>query len=67
MRDKGKTRLSRKDYDGTNSYYYLEVKAIDKIWDTEGKELKFIYNNDINKLTIFGNVTAIYVHYIPYN
>jgi len=56
-----KTRLLRTNIDNDNSIFSLEAKYVTDIWDTEGNELKFNFNVNENRLTIFGDVDAIYV------
>lgn len=58
-----KTRLIRKEYNGTNSLFSIKAKCITNVWDTEGNRLKFEYNIPNEKLTIFGDYDGIYVLY----
>lgn len=58
-----KTRLIRKEYNGTNSLFFINAEYITDVWDNEGNRLKFEYNIPNEKLTIFGDYEGIYVLY----
>lgn len=58
-----KTRLIRKEYNGTNSLFFIKAEYITDVWDNEGNRLKFNYNIPNEKLTIFGDYEGIYVLY----
>lgn len=58
-----KTRLIRKEYNGTNSLFSIKAEYITDVFDTYGNILKFEYNIPSEKLTIFGDYDGIYVLY----
>jgi hypothetical protein len=58
-----KTRLIRKEYNGTNSLFFIKAEYIKDVCDNEGNRLKFEYNIPNEKLTIFGDYEGIYVLY----
>lgn len=59
-----KTRLTRKEYNGNNSLYFIKAEYITDVWDTEGNRLKYEYDIPNAELTIFGDYNGIYVYYI---
>lgn len=61
-----KTRLIRKDYSNGNSYFKLDVRYVLHVWDTDGKQLSFEYNNKEKSLTVIGNKEVVYVNYQPH-
>lgn len=58
-----KTKLIRKEYNETNSLFFIKSKYITDVWDIDGNRLKFEYNILNEKLTIFGDHESIYVLY----
>jgi hypothetical protein len=60
-----KTRMVRKlPIDGPNSIYMLDALFVTEVWQADPFEaMKYYYNIKDKKLTVLGDVEAIYVHY----
>lgn len=59
-----KTRLINRRisvYDGNNSLFFIKAEYIIGVWDKEGNKLKFYYNIQNEKLTIFGDYEDVYM------
>jgi len=64
MEDRKKKMVRKEPMENNNSIFNLDALVVTDVWEANTFEtVKYEYNIQEKKLTVFGDVESIYVHY----